>query len=401
MHSPSRRATGRPTPITSRRSLIAGLVGTAAGAATGAASTIGATEPARADPTSQPYEPDPLLGFDVRDFGAVRGGTEDCTAAFQKAIKQAEYSYGRVLVPNGTWKLSAITVPKLVKIVGLGADVSYFASSTHRGGVNLVHDPDSTDPMITVDGNGVTLENLTMLGNGSAAPLLRVQNGFESRFSRLRLASVPGTALHVERVNNNDWHDVSINDCGSTTAAAMVVKSPTSGTNTNTFTCWALTIEGSPRIALDIAWGTSKDYFAEFVRIHGLHVECQQPDAAEGVIRIGNVRSVDLVSPFVYGGPGPLLVHDERAPRAGLALSGGIRLVGGTFLGRNPGAGGGSTTLVSLVHGDDFGASGTRFGQFGVAAIAAQPTYGQAIAVEQTTRAVAYDGSEHPTVQPR
>nr|BFF14610.1 hypothetical protein GCM10025699_59130 [Microbacterium flavescens] len=135
-----------------------------------------------------------------------------------------------------------------------------------------------------------------------------MDNGFESRLDRVHLANVAGTALLAQRVNNAFWSDVFINNCGTESDAAMVVKSPPpemSMTNSNTFTCVDLTIEGSPGPALDLGWGAASEYFVEFVRLVALHVEALQTGASpEAVVRIGNVRQVEFVSPFVYGEAG-------------------------------------------------------------------------------------------------
>jgi hypothetical protein len=330
--------------------------------------------------------------FDPLLYGAVGDGVTDDTAAFQKAIDAAAAALGSVAIPTGSYLVDSLRLPSLVKLHGLGADVARFGAG-RRGGVMLRHKPTSTSPLLVLDGDGISLDFVTLLGNGSAAPLIEVVNGFESRFSRLQLANVPGTALLVDRADNNTWNDVFVNLCGSVSAAAVVVKSPTSGTGqTNTFTCANLTIEAAPNVALDLAYGPTSDYYAEFIRLHDLHIEADPanplPAAQQlGLVRVGNVRHLELTSPFLYGGPGPLLVHNQTLTLA-TPLAGGIRIIGGALLGSDPlknASRTGSPHLVELVRGDDFALVGTRIGRFVSAAIAVAATYGPAVRIDPTT----------------
>ncbi|WP_158614205.1 glycosyl hydrolase family 28-related protein [Frondihabitans sp. PhB188] len=376
-----------PTPSDSRRGFLAAGGLAAAGAVVGSLSSAGPAV-AAADP-----ETSPRVSVDVTEHGAKPDGKTDCTKAFAAAIAAAAVVRGRVVVPAGDYLIESVTVPSLVKIQGLGADVSRYGAST-SGGVNLKHRAASTQPMMIVNGNGITLENLGLQGNGSAAPLIRVDNGFESRFERLQLSGVAGTALQVERVNNNLWTDVFVNNSGSASAAAVVFKSPKTGTNSNTITCVNLTIEGSPGPALDLGYGTSSDYFVEFVRLIALHVEALQKGVdPAGVVRIGNVRQVELVAPIIYGGPGPLVVHDQRAARS-IELWGGIRVIGGALLGVDPAqASGPSPVLVKLTRGDDFSLAGTRLGRFTKAGVELGATYGSRFLVDPTCRIQNWGGS--------
>ena len=361
----------------------------AAGATAAAAALVGGgTGGGRPAQAAVSDADDPHVAVDVRRIGARGDGRTDDTAAFQKALDLAAKVRGRVVVPAGAYLLDTVSIPMLVKVQGLGADISRYGSGT-SGGVNLRHLPTSTAPMVVVTGPGTTLEGLTLQGNGSSAPLLRVDNGFESRFDRVHLANVAGTALLAQRVNNAFWSDVFINNCGTETDAAMVVKSPPaelSLTNSNTFTCVDLTIEGGPGPALDLGWGPSGEHFVEFVRLVAPHIEALQAGAApEAVVRIGNVRHVELVSPFLYGGGGPLIEHRRQRPR-GVVLEGGVRVVGGALLGVDPAKATASDHLVRLTNGDDFALIGTRLGRFTGAAVAVGANYGANVLIDPTTR---------------
>jgi hypothetical protein len=232
-----------------RRALIA------AGVASAVAPGVVPTRAAAAEPSAG----DPRRGVDVWDF-APDDVAGDWTQAFQEAIDLAARGYARVLVPNGTYRLRSLQIPHRVKIVGLGADNAYFGGSgDHAGGVNLDRIDDGSDlPMLTVTGPGVTIESLTLRGRGVRAPLLHVRNGFESMIRTVRAVDCPTTAVLVDQLNNSLWEGLFINDSGSASEAAMVIRSPSeTGTNTNAVKFVHLTIEGSANVALDIAWGTS------------------------------------------------------------------------------------------------------------------------------------------------
>lgn len=387
-----------PDPLTTRRLLLAGGTAAVAGGLLGRGATVLAGASGRGPTSSlipssdadraylsRPATFDPLL------YGAKGDGRVDDTAAFQAAIDAAAAVRGSVGIPVGSYVIDSLRVPSLVKLHGLGGDISRYGSGTD-GGVNLRHRRASTKPMLIIDGNGITLESLTLQGNGSSALLLDVVNGFESRLSRVQLANVNGTALLVERANNNTWDDLFVNLCGSATAAAVVVKSPASGKGqTNTFTCDNLTIEASANIALDVAYGATPHYYAEFVRLDNLHVETPDNPAlskaqrALGTVRIGNVRHLELVSPIIYGGPGPLLVHEQKVTIKE-AMAGGVRIIGGVLLGADTKKTTASDHLVELRSGNDFALLGTRVGRFTGPALIAQHSYGPSIMIDPTTR---------------
>lgn len=400
----------KPDSSPSRRVLLAGGVTTVAAGILTRGSAAQATVPQTPAPTATPTPPTVTptptpapnaatdaaylsrpATYDPKLYGAKGDGKTDDTAAFQAAITAAAASRGSVGIPEGSYLIDSITVPTLVKLHGLGADIARYGSGT-SGGVNLRHLPTSTKPMVIVNGDGISLDSLTLQGNGSAALLLDVVSGFESRFSRVQLANVPGTALLVERADNTTWDDLFVNLCGSPTAAAVVVKSPASGVGqTNTFACDNLTIEGSANVALDIAYGTTPDYYAEFVRLDNLHVETLDnptltpEQRSEGKVRIGNVRHLELVSPFLYGGPGPLLVHEQTVTIAE-PMAGGIRIIGGALIGADPAKTTASDHLVELRRGDDFALLGTRVGRFTGAALNAWAGYGSSIMIDPTTK---------------
>lgn len=332
----------------------------------------------------------------------------DWTDAFQAAIDLAGAAYKRVIVPNGTYRVRSLRVPKRVRIVGVAADgTAHDPSPIDNGGVNLVRiDDGTTMPMVRIAGHGVTLEHLVFNGSGIAADVLVFENGFDSRMTSVRVTNSAGSGIVGTKLNNTHWMDVFVSRCGSMDAAAVILTSPLNSdtsrtmTNSNTVTLLNCTIEASRNVALDIGWGTGKDAFVEFVRFIALHVETAGPTvSSDATIRIGNVRSVDFEAPFIYGAPGRALIRYERRRAPWTNLSDGLRIVGGTLLGANrSGLVDGvdtpleaTPTLLQLVTGDDVVLSATRLGQFTESAISIDERFGPRVVVDATNSALGTD----------
>lgn len=76
---------------------------------------------------------DPHVAVDVKRIGARGDGRTNDTAAFQRALDLAATVRGRVVVPAGAYLIDSVSVPMLVKIQGLGADISRYGSGTSGG----------------------------------------------------------------------------------------------------------------------------------------------------------------------------------------------------------------------------------------------------------------------------
>lgn len=314
-------------------------------------------------------------------------GATDSTPALQALADSAATFGAAVSFPPGVYRINALTLGPLTRLVGLGGNTTRIgAAGVTKPLVIFKHQTSSTQPMVTINGGGVAIENVEMQGNFSTAPLLHVQDGFESKLSNVRLISVGGTALTVRRANNTKWENVYVDNCGSSTAAAVVIKSPTTaeGGETNTFDIYNLTIERSANVALDIAYGGTRTdgFYAEFVRITNLHVEAPNDLAGayntDPLLRIGNVRGVTLVNPFIYGGPGYLIEHASDASNTA-KLAEGVFLVGGSLLGQEDDS---STSLVHLVTGNDFSMTGVRAGRFTTSVVKVESTYGAKVKID-------------------
>lgn len=379
---------------------------THAAVATGAAFVADQPESASAGVAEVlPVEPrDTALGVNVRLF-APSDPKGDWTEAFQRAIDLAGAAYKRVIVPNGTYRVRSIVIPKRVRLSGVAADgTAHDPSPIDNGGANLIRIADGNDePMVTVSGHGVTIENLVFNGSGVAADVIRFEDGFDSRMSSVRVTNSARSGIVGVKLNNTHWSDVFVSRCGSDSAGAVVIKSPVNAdpsrtrTNSNAVTLLNCTIEASRNVALDVGWGPGTDSFVEFVRFIALHVETAGAGTSDdATIRIGNVRSVDFVAPFIYGAPGRPLIRYARQRAQWANLFDGVRIVGGTLLGANAsGIVDGSVqplrptpTLLHLVSGDDVALTGTRLGQFTEAAVTIEPAFGPRVSVDRSNFAI-------------
>lgn len=317
-------------------------------------------------------------------------GATDSTPALQSLANSAATFGAAVSFPPGVYRLNSLTLGPLTRLIGLGAGTTRFSGAGVTAPVVVFkHQTSSVLPMVIVNGGGVTLENIEMQANYSNAPLLHIENGFESKLSNVRLLSVNGTALSVKRANNTKWYDVFVDNCGSSTAAAVVIKSPTAAeiNQTNTFDVYNLTIERCQNVALDVAYGGAvvDGFYAEFLRFTNLHVESAADNGGvqnvDPLIRIGNVRNMMLVNPFIYGGGGYLIEHASANTQTA-KLKEGVHILGGALLGQEDNS---SAHLIHLTSGDDFALVGVRAGRFTTAVVKVESTYGSRVKIDPTS----------------
>lgn len=136
--------------------------------------------------------------------------------------------------------------------------------------------------------------------------------------------------------------------------------------NTNDFE--RLRIERCVGSAMSIGFGDNwGDSFAEFTRLVTPHFERRASDTAAPLLRVGNVRSLDIVAPMFYGGLGGAISQEQSTDYSNVNNGrgdgdwGGISLLGGTVIGNSAASGKGSTQGVRLVTGNGFHSSGTKF----------------------------------------
>lgn len=321
-------------------------------------------------------------------------GVADSSAAIQAKIDAAIATSGVLAFPPGTYRVDNLLVRTLatagttrtaVKFVGMGSDSSRFlrTNSSRYGGVTLKRTSGSTNPLITIDGPAHTVDNIVFDGNSGTGDVVKVNDAFEFRARAMRIVNGAGCGLNLIKSNNLWFEHVMVDNCGSSTKAAVKIGGVNSGGEVNTLDLNGLTIERQANVALEVGYGTdaANGEYAEFIRIDNLHVEAATDNGGstntDPLVRFGNIRSVCLVNPFIYGGPGPLISHEQQAARS--APMGGLVIIGGTLLGHTTTSGGAGAVppyLIQLTNGDGFSMIGTRLDQCDTAAVNVASTYG-------------------------
>ncbi|SDZ39445.1 hypothetical protein [Herbiconiux ginsengi] len=358
--------------------------------------------------------------FNVRDFGNavspgyVVGSGGDDTLAFQAAIDTC-YNYGgTVFVPPGNFRAENLVVTRFTVLEGVGSGSRFGTTNAGQGSSSSIVRPtgsDGTAPMITVVGPASGLRRIYVNGAIQGAPTPTygtgpgiIMQGFESILDDVRIIYVDGIGIDVQRANNPRFTKIRVDNCGSTTEAAVKIWSrsrtattPNLGSNeTNTVDFYDLTIERSRNRALDIAYGTTQEYWAEWIRFYGLHIESSYLDHAndDPLVAIGQVRGIEFYGAMIYGGPGRIVRHQVRGvttdPNTTTLRSygnGGIRFIGGSINGSDAtidedGAGNPVTALPTpvafdLVAGGDFMVIGTRITRITTRVFSVQTAYGK------------------------
>jgi hypothetical protein len=332
-------------------------------------------------------------GTEVRPewWGANPNGTTNSTAGFVAAIAALGTKGGTVRCSAGTYMVDGgqIVLPALITLEGPGGFSRY--NSTYGNVLassRLVRRLGSdTADLVTVAGSGSGVRNLHIEGRTDSAGTVLVMQGFESTLDEVRIIASAGIGLDIQKANNTRWRNIYVNSCGSLTLPAVKIWSK-SGTgeaaDTNTLHVDGLTIEGATAGAMEIGvGGTSSlgEYRAEFVTIHRLHIEAPT-DVGVSLVKLGNVRHIDFVAPFIVGGNGYLIEHAELASHP--YGSGGVRIIGGSLVGQNPATVGTTPYLVKLRTGNDFAMIGTKCARYGSSAIAVDATYGAKVIIDSS-----------------
>jgi hypothetical protein len=333
------------------------------------------------------------LLINVVDYKIANVGS-DWTNAIKAAIAVAAAQGGGVVgFPPGDFSCNHIDVPFYVTLRGLGGTTARFGGivgTDRRASTRLIQKAGATDYLVYLQGAGSGVENMLLDGNATSAIVL-INAGFETVLNSVRIMNSTGMGFEVQKANNTRWRDIYIDNCGSSTLPAMRMWSKTgagSANDTNTVDIYGLTIERSANVALEVAMGTTGQYWVEWLRIVNLHIEAPADNGGlanvDELVQIGNVRTVELVTPFIYGGPGPLIGHKQQITRP--VGNGGIRLIGGTLLGSDTTAGYAPTpTLVSLISGDDISFQGTRLLRYTTAGITVAAAYGLSVYADAAT----------------
>lgn len=124
--------------------------------------------------------------FDVTNYGAVGDGVADDTSEVQAAITAAAGVGGTVLVPAGTYRISAaVSVPGGVRVTGAGT-----LRQVTAGRVGL-----------RITGSDVTVEGITLTGRHSAAAYA----GGEYAISAQGTSAVPLRGVTIRDVTISKW----------------------------------------------------------------------------------------------------------------------------------------------------------------------------------------------------
>jgi hypothetical protein len=119
----------------------------------------------------------------VKTYGATGDGITDDTGAIQQALNEAGGAAGRavVVLPRGSYKISAITIPTGVTVRGAGWVKTHLVSTATSGGAVVVG----------ADAQNVRVEALTIRGPAAAQPGLTAL--YVSTGSALRVTDVHAT----------------------------------------------------------------------------------------------------------------------------------------------------------------------------------------------------------------
>ncbi|NMR28125.1 glycosyl hydrolase family 28-related protein [Crystallibacter degradans] len=249
--------------------------------------------------------------FNVKTYGAKGDGTTDDTAAINAAQADAAAVKGSVGFPPGTYLADQLVISNGdARWVGLGGSILRFgAGSVADAGVRIKHVSGSTKTLLDIQSTGATLENIYLDGNSAPEAGLKISNGFEVRLDKVRIAYVAGIGLDLRGSCNTSYNDVFVDNCGTVDLPAVRAM-PASPRTINTLDFYGLTIERQPGMALDLGpdVDATTNNYPEFIRITNLHIETAKDSGGSAntvpLMRVRNFRSLTLVNPFIFGGPG-------------------------------------------------------------------------------------------------
>jgi hypothetical protein len=315
----------------------------------------------------------------ARDRAITSSVSSDQSTAVQTAVNEAATAGARLVFQPGVYRVADIRLPPYAWVAGLGSAHSLAQASANQQTVKF-QPADKSKSVFRIGGEGskgdhaIRLEDFTIEAK-SEAPFIHQHSGFEVTMSNLFLyASDPAPALVIDAASNCRYIDIQIQGCGSQDWPALMFSSgghpwgPADGQMSNTNDFERLRVERCVGSAMSIGLGDNwNDSFAEFTRLITPHFERKASDTSTPLLRIGNIRSLDILAPMFYGGKGGAVSHEQSTDTSTLHRGrgdgdwGGISLLGGTVIGNAAGSGTGSTQGVRLVNGNGFYSAGTKF----------------------------------------
>ncbi|MDF2056293.1 hypothetical protein [Priestia megaterium] len=288
-------------------------------------------------------------------------------AALQTAIDDAMTKGKSVLVPDGFYVtadelgIGSSTNMKPVELVGMGSSGSFLGEKP----VIITRKDGTTHTLIKALGRGLNIRNICLDGKNAIADLMQVDRGFEMRLKDVRFYRAEGYGLLAKALSNSRLQDVHFDVCGSSTKAALrITGNQNYEYSSNTTHMNNVHIERSRGTDLDLAYGTNVDDICEFILIDGLHIEGTIDNTNGAVtayktvphLRIGNVRGVEIVNSFIYGGKGVLISYEKQRD-IGASVGTGVSISNTYLMGHLTSHAIDSATpdrLIDLVSGDGF-----------------------------------------------
>lgn len=339
------------------------------------------------------------LAIRARDRSISSSDVLDQSEAVQAAINEAARAGARLVFQAGRYMVQNVRLPSHSWIAGISTSSAYDPKTSDVQFVPVRESKEAvfwwggSDPRRDED-QAVRLENFAMIGrSNSYGPLLHQRSGFEIQIENVFLRNcINAPGMIIDAASNCRYVDLQLQNCGTADFPALLMNeaehpwrsSDALISNTNDFE--RLRIERCPNMAMSIGHGDDWNRaFAEFTRLHAPHFETNAPATATGpLLRVGNIRSLDIVAPMMFAGPGGAISHEQSDNGTNIHAGrgdgdyGGITLVAGTVIGRAKNPYG-----VRLSRGNGFYAVGTRFIRYAVdgAAVKIESTYGPDVVV--------------------
>ncbi|HEY5668023.1 MAG TPA: glycosyl hydrolase family 28-related protein [Candidatus Saccharimonadales bacterium] len=177
----------------------------------------------------------PLPFYNVRDYGAKGDNVTDDTASIQAAINALPAGGGVVWLPAGRYIIAGtLTIPNDIAVTlqgaGMGNPSGAYGTKLKRSGTGLMINAVATGSSnITLD-----VRDMELSGNGTSGDLVKITNGAQCHWSRVRLSQASGTMLHLTRAWNCAFYQVFVYDnlSNNTTPAVIIDGSVDGESNT-------------------------------------------------------------------------------------------------------------------------------------------------------------------------
>ncbi|MFP7470595.1 glycosyl hydrolase family 28-related protein [Niallia taxi] len=254
--------------------------------------------------------------INVSDYNADPTGNTDSSASIQAAINDASSSGKVVIFPPGTYRVDKtlkIIHPKqkAVKLMGIGADNSYYGIHTgDTSTVTITRSENSDHDLIHAEGRGLTIEGIVFDGKGTQGNAINITRGFELRIKNSHFYNIRGYAIEGYSVQNANIEGNHFNKSGSTNNSVLYLGGGKHGV-TNTVNVFNNHFERNFGTDIEIATSEDEKDYAEFIFITNSHFE--STDDTGGIIKstplleVGKVRGLEVDNSFFYGGNGPLI----------------------------------------------------------------------------------------------